>query len=153
MADGIANYEAKLERPQVGLLNILWDELKPFPGRDLATIRMAIVCTAIVLLSNTFRLPLQDVLPFLALFTAKEAKITTTITAILALVAMTVAVGAAILVFKCTGNRPEFRIPGMAVEIFVGMYLFRVLSIKPVGFILAFIVSVAQSVVDLFPTP
>ena len=153
MSDRIANYEAKLERPQVGLLNFLWDELKPFPGRDLATIRMAIVCTAIVLLSNTFRLPLQDVLPFLALFTAKEAKITTTITAILALVAMTVAVGAAILVFKCTGNRPEFRIPGMAVEIFVGMYLFRVLSIKPVGFILAFIVSVAQSVVDLFPTP
>jgi multidrug resistance protein MdtO len=41
----------------------------------------------------------------------------------------------------------------MAVEIFVGMYLFRVLSIGPVGFILAFIVSVAQSIVDLFPTP
>jgi hypothetical protein len=45
MSDGIANYEAKLERCRVGLLNILWDELKPFPGRDLATIRMAIVCT------------------------------------------------------------------------------------------------------------
>jgi hypothetical protein len=41
----------------------------------------------------------------------------------------------------------------MAVEIFVGMYLFRILSIGPVGFILAFIVSVSQSIVDLFPTP
>lgn len=41
----------------------------------------------------------------------------------------------------------------MAVEIFVGMYLFRILSIGPVGFILAFIVSVSQSLVDLFPTP
>jgi hypothetical protein len=41
----------------------------------------------------------------------------------------------------------------MAVEIFVGMYLFRILSIGPVGFILAFIVSVLQSIVDLFPTP
>jgi uncharacterized membrane protein YccC len=119
----------------------------------LATLRMAIVCTAIVLLSNTFRLPFQDVLPFLALFTAKEEKITTSITAILVLLTITVSIGAAILLFKLTGNRPEFRIPGMAMEIFVGMYLFRILSIGPVGFILAFIVSVAQSVVDLFPTP
>jgi multidrug resistance protein MdtO len=108
---------------------------------------------AIVLLTNTFRLPFQDLLPFLVLFTAKEEKITTAITAILVLLAITVSIGASILIFKLTGNRPEFRIPGMALEIFIGMYLFRVLSIGPVGFILAFIVSVAQSVVDLYPTP
>jgi hypothetical protein len=99
MSDEIANYEAKLERPQVGLLNILWDELKPFPGRDLATIRMAIVFTAIVLLSKTFRFALNLVLPFLALFTALDENITTTITAILALVSTTVEVGSAILFF------------------------------------------------------
>jgi hypothetical protein len=105
------------------------------------------------LLSNTFRLPFHDVLPFFVLFTAKEERITTALTAVLTLLAITVSVGAAILVFKCTGNRPEFRIPGMAVEIFVGMYLFRILSIGPVGFILAFVVSVLQSIVDLLPTP
>ena len=136
-----------------GLFGILWNELKPFPGRDLAALRMAIACTAIVLITNTFRLPLQDVLPFLILFTSKEEKITTTITAVLALFSITIAVAATLLVFKCTGNRPEFRIPGMAVEIFVGMYLFRILSMGPVGFILAFIVSVSQSIVDLYPTP
>jgi multidrug resistance protein MdtO len=153
MSENVANYSAKMKQAPAGLLQILWDELKPFPGRNLAVLRMAIACTVIVLLSNTFRLPFQDVLPFLTLFVAKEEKITTAITAVLALLAITVSVGAAILVFKCTGNRPEFRIPGMAVEIFVGMYLFRILSIGPVGFILAFIVSVLQSIVDLFPTP
>jgi multidrug resistance protein MdtO len=71
----------------------------------------------------------------------------------LALFAITVSVAFAIVIFKYTGDRAEFRIPAMAVEIFVGMYLFRILSIGPVGFILAFIVSVSQSVVDLFPTP
>jgi len=141
-----------MKQQQVILWRVLWAELEPFPGRDLATLRMAIACTAIVLLSNTFRLPFQDVLPFFVLFTAKEEKITTAITAVLTLLAITVSVGAAILVFKCTGNRPEFRIPGMAVEIFVGMYLFRILAIGPVGFVLAFIVSVLQSIVDLFPT-
>jgi multidrug resistance protein MdtO len=153
MSESVANYSAKMKQSPAGLLQNLWDELKPFPGRNLAALRMAIACTVIVLLSNTFRLPFQDVLPFLTFFVAKEEKITTAITAVLALLAITVSVGAAILVFKCTGNRPEFRIPGMAVEIFVGMYLFRILSIGPVGFILAFIVSVLQSIVDLFPTP
>ncbi|MFZ0504756.1 MAG: FUSC family protein [Chthoniobacterales bacterium] len=153
MSGGVTDYPANIESEKQGLFGILWSELKPYPGRDLSALRMAIACTAIVLISNTFRLPLQDVLPFLLLFVAKEEKITTTITAVLALFAITISVGAALLIFKCTGNRPEFRIPGMAVEIFVGMYLFRILSIGPVGFILAFIVSVTQSIVDLFPTP
>ena len=153
MSERIANYPGGAERRQGRLLDILWDDLKPFPGRGRITLRLAIVCTAIVLVSNTFRLPLQDVLPFLVLFTSKEEKVTTAITAVLALFAITVAVVASILIFKYTGDRAEFRIPAMAVEIFVGMYLFRVLSIGPVGFILAFIVSVSQSLVDLFPTP
>jgi multidrug resistance protein MdtO len=152
MPEAITTYRADVE-PEGGFWQTIWSELKPYPGRDLATLRMAIACTAIVLISNTFRLPLQDVLPFLVLFTSKEETITTTITAVLALFAITISVGASLLVFKCTGNRPEFRIPGMAVEIFVGMYLFRILSIGPVGFILAFIVSVSQSIVDLYPTP
>jgi multidrug resistance protein MdtO len=153
MSESVMNYSAGTKDQPASLWSALWAELKPFPGRDLAALRMAIACTAIVILSNTFRLPFQDVLPFLVLFTAKEETITTAVTAVLALLAITVSVGAAILVFKCTGNRPEFRIPGMAVEIFVGMYLFRILSIGPVGFILAFIISVLQSIVDLFPTP
>jgi multidrug resistance protein MdtO len=152
MPEATTTYRADAE-PEGGLWQTIWNELKPYPGRDLAALRMAITCTVIVLISNTFKLPLQDVLPFLILFTAKEETITTTITAVLALFAITIAVGASLLVFKCTGNRPEFRIPGMAAEIFVGMYLFRILSIGPVGFILAFIVSVAQSIVDLYPTP
>jgi multidrug resistance protein MdtO len=153
MSERIVNYPGGAERRQDGLLDILWDELKPFPGRARAALRLAIACTAIVLVSNTFRLPLQDILPFLVLFTVKEEKVTTAITALLALFSITVAVGASILIFKYTSGRAEFRIPAMALEIFVGMYLFRVLSFGAVGFILAFIVSVSQSLVDLFPTP
>jgi multidrug resistance protein MdtO len=153
MSERIVNYPDGAERREDGLLDILRDELKPFTGRARAALRLAIACTAIVLVSNTFRLPLQDVLPFLVLFTVKEEKVTTAITALLALFSITVAVGASILIFKYTSGRAEFRIPAMALEIFVGMYLFRVLSFGAVGFILAFIVSVSQSLVDLFPTP
>jgi multidrug resistance protein MdtO len=153
MSERIANYPGDAERRPDGILDILWDELKPFPDRGRITLRLAIACTAIVLVSNTFRLPLQDVLPFFVLFVSKEEKVSTGITVLLVLFSITISVGAAILIFKFAGDRAEFRIPAMAVEIFVGMYLFRVLSIGPVGFILAFIVSVTQSLVDLFPTP
>jgi multidrug resistance protein MdtO len=153
MSERTANYPGDAERRQDGILDILWDELKPFPDRGRITLRLAIACTAIVLVSNTFRLPLQDVLPFFVLFVSKEEKVSTAITVLLVLFAITISVGAAILIFKFAGDRAEFRIPAMAVEIFVGMYLFRILSVGPVGFILAFIVSVTQSLVDLFPTP
>ena len=153
MSGRTANYPGDAERRQDGVLDILWDELKPFPDRGRITLRLAIACTAIVLVSNTFRLPLQDVLPFFVLFVSKEEKVSTAITVLLVLFAITISVGAAILIFKLAGDRAEFRIPAMALEIFVGMYLFRILSVGPVGFILAFIISVTQSLVDLFPTP
>jgi hypothetical protein len=141
------------ERSPILFRELLWDTLKPFPGRGRIALRLAIVCTAIVLVSNTFRLPDQDLLPFFILFLTKEEKVTTTVSVLLALFAVTLAIGASILIFKYTGNRPEFRIPGVAAEIFVGMYLFRVLAIGAVGWILGFVCAASQSLVYLFPDP
>jgi len=92
-------------------------------------------------------------MPFFILFITKEEKVTTAVSAVLVLLTVTVAIGASIVLFKCTGNRAEFRIPAIAAEIFVGMYLFRVLAIGPVGWIMAFVVSASQSLVYLFPSP
>src|SRR5690349_16339864 len=91
---------------------MLWDALKPFPGRGGITLRLAIVCTAIVLVADTFRLPFQDLMPFFILFITKEEKVTTAVSALLVLFAVTLAIGASTLLFKFTGERPEFRIPG-----------------------------------------
>jgi multidrug resistance protein MdtO len=96
-------------------------------------------------------MPMQDLLPFFVLFVTKEEKVTTAVSALLVLFAVTLAIAAAILIYKATGDRAEFRIPGIALEIFTGMYLFRVLSIPAVGWILGFVVAAAQSLVYLFP--
>jgi len=153
MPEKIAKGIWSAETQGTPFLGVLWETLKPFPGRAQLTLRLAIICTAIVLVADTFRLPFQDLLPFFILFITKEEKVTTTVSAVLVLVTVTLAIGASIVVFKCIGNRAEFRIPGIAAEIFVGMYLFRVLSIGAVGWILAFIVSATQSLVYLFPDP
>ena len=87
----------------------------------------------------------------IVLFITKEEKVTTTVTALLVLFAVTIAVAAAILIYKFTGDRAEFRIPAMALEIFIGMYLFRVLANGAVGWILGFVVAAAQGLP--FPQP
>src|ERR1700760_1743505 len=153
MPERIAKYPWHAERRGTGVLEMLWETLQPFPGRAQLTLRLAIVCTAIVLVAYTFRMPFQDLMPFFVLFVTKEEKVTTAITALLLLLAITLAIALAILIYKYTGDRAEFRIPGIALEIFVGMFLFRVLSIGAVGWILGFIVAASQSLVYLFPSP
>src|SRR5580700_10416001 len=138
MPEKIAKGIWSAETQGTPLLGALWETLKPFPGRAQLTLRLAVVCTAVVLVADTFRLPFQDLLPFFVLFVTKEEKVTTALSTLLVLISITLAIAASILLFKLTGNRAEFRIPAIALEIFVGMYLFRVLALGPVGWILGF---------------
>jgi multidrug resistance protein MdtO len=153
MPEKIANYAGGAESLGISFAGMFWDSLKPFPGRGRITLRLAVACTLIVLVTYTFRMPFQDLMPFFVLFITKEEKVTTAVTALLVLLAATLAIAVAILIYKATGNRAEFRIPGIALEIFIGMFLFRVLSIGAVGWILGFIVAATQSLVYLFPSP
>ncbi len=153
MSEKIANYARGAESLGVSFPNMFWDSLKPFPGRGRITLRLAVACTLIVLVTYTFRMPFQDLMPFFVLFITKEEKVTTAVTALLVLLAATLAIAVAILIYKATGNRAEFRVPAIALEIFIGMYLFRVLSIGAVGWILGFVVAATQSLVYLFPSP
>jgi multidrug resistance protein MdtO len=153
MPEKIANYARGADSGGVSFPRMFWDSLKPFPGRGRITLRLAVACTLIVLVAYTFRMPFQDLMAFFVLFITKEEKVTTTVTALLVLLAATLAIAVAILLYKCTGDRAEFRIPGIALEIFIGMFLFRVLSIGAVGWIIGFLVAASQSLVYLFPSP
>jgi multidrug resistance protein MdtO len=153
MPEKIAISARVSENRRVSFPRMFWEGLQPFPGRGRITLRLAVACTFIVLVAYTFRMPFQDLMPFFVLFITKEEKVTTTVTALLVLVAATLAIAVAILIYKLTGDRAEFRIPGIALEIFIGMFLFRVLSIGAVGWIVGFLVAAAQSLVYLFPSP
>src|SRR5438067_9139525 len=114
MPEKIANDARGAERRGVSFPGMFWDSLKPFPGRGRITLRLAVACTLVVLVAYTFRMPFQDLMPFFVLFITKVEKVTTLVTALLVLIAATLAIAIAILVYKATGNRAEFRIHGMA---------------------------------------
>ena len=58
-----------------------------------------------------------------------------------------------LLLYKFTYGHPELRIPGMAIALFLGMWLSRVFVLGPLGFLIGFIVAVSQSVGEAVPSP
>jgi hypothetical protein len=72
MPEKIARYTGGAESRGIPFLEMLWETLKPFPGRAQVTLRLAIVCTVMVLVTYTFRMPFQDLIPFFILFITKE---------------------------------------------------------------------------------
>src|SRR5271170_3045339 len=104
MPEKIASYAGGADSGGDSFSRMFWDSLKPFPGRGRITLRLAIACTLTVLVAYTFRTPFQDLMPFFVLFITKEEKVTTIVTALLVLVAATLAIALAILLYKCTGR-------------------------------------------------
>jgi uncharacterized membrane protein YccC len=86
-------------------------------------------------------------------FMSKESKFLTTLTGVIGLIGLTIGIGVSLLLYKFTYGHPELRIPGMAIAIFLGMWLSRVFVIGPLGFLIGFVVTATQSVGEAVPSP
>src|SRR4026207_1582531 len=90
---------------------------------------------------------------YMVFFISKESKLLTTITGVIGLIGLTIGIGASLLLYKFTYGYPELRIPGMAITLFLGMYVSRIFVLGPLGFLTGFIVAVTQSVGESVPSP
>jgi hypothetical protein len=86
-------------------------------------------------------------------FISQESKLKTTIIGVVGFIGLTIGIGIALLLYKFTYGYPELRIPGMAITLFLGMWLSRVFVIGPLGFLIGFIVAVVQSLGEYVPSP
>jgi multidrug resistance protein MdtO len=86
-------------------------------------------------------------------FMSKESKFLTTLTGVIGLIGLTIGIGVSLLLYKFTYGHPELRIPGMAIAIFLGMWLSRVFVLGPLGFLIGFVVTATQSVGEAVPSP
>ncbi len=128
-------------------------ELAPTRARE---IRTAIIVAGVVLcviISMALQVPELAVTAYMVFFLSKESKLLTTITALGGLIGVTLAVAATLLLYKFTYGYPELRISGMAIALFLGMWLSRILVIGPIGFIIGFLVAYTQSISDQTPSP
>src|SRR5205823_5521522 len=110
----------------------------------------AVLC---VIISMTLQVPELSVTAYMPFFVSKESKHLTKLTGLLGLIGATIGIGITLLLYKFTYSHPELRIPGMAIALFLGMWLSRVFVLGPLGFIIGFVVAVSQSVGEEIPSP
>jgi uncharacterized membrane protein YccC len=138
---------------RLGWLDWLRRELAPSHDRKIRTLILiggAVLC---VIISMALQMPELSVSAYMIFFISKENKTVTTIVGVLGLVGLTIGIAVTLLLYKLTYGHPELRIPAMAITLFLGMYLFRVLVLGPLAFLLGFVIAVTQSIGELLPSP
>jgi uncharacterized membrane protein YccC len=128
-------------------------ELVPTQLREIRTAIMVAAAVLCVIISMTLQVPWLDVTAYMPFFISQETRLKTTIVGMAGFVGLTIGVGITLLLYKFTYGHPELRIPGMAMALFLGMWLSRVFVIGPLGFLIGFIVSYSQSIAESVPSP
>src|SRR5437660_41178 len=128
-------------------------ELAPTPARARRTAIMVTAAVLCVIISMTLQVPELSITAYMPFFMSKESKFLTTVTGVIGLIGLTIGIGASLLLYKFTYGHPELRIPGMAIALFLGMYVSRIFVLGPLGFIIGFVVAVSQSVGEAVPSP
>jgi uncharacterized membrane protein YccC len=128
-------------------------ELAPTHARKIRTAILvggAILC---VMISMALQVPELAVTAYMVFFISKQSKRLTTITGAGGLIGVTIAILISLVLYKFTYGHPELRVPGMAIALFLGMWLSRILVIGPIGFIIGFVVAYSQSIAESVPSP
>src|SRR6266446_3220245 len=128
-------------------------ELAPKHARKIRTAIMVAGAVLCVIISMALQVPELATSAYMVFFISKESKLLTTVTGVGAVIVLTISIGATLLLYKFTYGHPELRIPGMAIALFLGMWLSRALVIGQLGFLLGFVVAVSQSVGEEIPSP
>jgi uncharacterized membrane protein YccC len=131
----------------------LKNELAPTRARKIRTAILAGGAVLCAIISMTLQVPEVAVTAFLVFFISKPTKQLTTLTGLLGAIGLTLGIGISLLLYKFTYGYPELRVPGMAIAIFLGMWLSRVLVLGPLGFIIGFFTALTQSFGEAVPSP
>jgi len=128
-------------------------ELAPTSARKIRTAIIVAGAVLCVIISMTLQVPQLATSAYMVFFASKETKLLTKNTGVGGVIVLTIGIGATLLLYKFTYGHPELRIPGMAIALFLGMWLSRILVMGPLGFLLGFVVAVSQSVGEEVPSP
>jgi uncharacterized membrane protein YccC len=136
-----------------GSLEWFKQQLAPTPTRAHRTAIMVAAAVLCVIISMTLQVPELSVTAYMPFFMSKESKFLTTLTGVIGVIGLTIGIGVSLLLYKFTYGHPELRIPGLAIAIFLGMWLSRVFVVGPLGFLIGFVVTATQSVGEAVPSP
>src|SRR3954451_5971633 len=134
-------------------LGWLKGELAPTRARNIRAVIIVAGAVLCVIISMTLQVPQLATSAYMVFFASKETKLLTKNTCVGGVLMLTIGIGVTLLLYKFTYGHPELRIPGMAIALFLGMWLSRIFVLGPLGFLLGFVVSVSQSIGEAVPSP
>ena len=135
-----------------GSLEWFKSQLASTPDRARRTAIMVGAAVLCVIISMTLQVPELSVTAYMPFFVSQDSKLKTIVVGVGGFIGLTIGIGITLLLYKFTYGYPQLRIPGMAIALFLGMWLSRVLVIGPLGFLIGFIVAVSQSVGEAVPS-
>ena len=128
-------------------------ELAPTRAREIRTAVLVGGAVLSVIISMTLQVPEVAVTAFIIFFISQPTKQLTTVTGLLGAIGLTIGIGVSLALYKFTYGHPELRLPGMAIALFLGMWLSRAFVIGPLGFIIGFFIALTQSYGEAVPSP
>jgi len=133
------------------LLDFLRRELTPTPGRGGATLRLTVACLAATIPIMTHRIPHALIVMIVMYLITQEDTAATLLGSILGVVGVTIGLGAALLALEISLDIPWLRICFLALFLFGGLFLKRVLTIGALGSAIGLPAALVMIIPDVFP--
>jgi multidrug resistance protein MdtO len=115
------------------------------------TLHMVVTVVLVIIVSMTLQTPESALSAYMVFFVTKENCTVTSLTGVLMIVGVTIALGASLFLSRFTFDYPELRIPVTAGMVFAAMYLSRVFVIGPLGFAIGFVIAITQTMAERAP--
>jgi multidrug resistance protein MdtO len=142
---------ARLKNFRPAWLVWLHRELAPYPGRLPMTTRLVVSTAMVTVISMALQVPQAAFSAFFCFFVTKENRVLTLFTAVLMIIAITIATIINLLLYTWVFDYPEYRIPIMACLIFCAMFLSRTFVIGPLGFAVGFFSALMLTIGEAAP--
>jgi multidrug resistance protein MdtO len=137
----------------VAFLDFLRRELAPTPGRGSATFRLTLACLIATIPILTHRIPHALVVMIVMYLITQEDTAATLLGSVLAVLGVTLGLGAALLAWMVALDIAWLRIACFVGFLFVGLFLKRVLAIGAFGSAIGVPASLAMVLPDVAPLP
>jgi len=138
---------------RIPLLHFLRTELAPFPGRAIATVRVVVACSVVLVLCMTLRIPEPHLAVWVVTRVAMEESSESMLTGLVFLIALTVGLAIPLVLLTFAMDQAWLRFSLMAAMAFLGLFLRQTFVIGALGFVIGLIGAVLMTAPDFIPIP
>src|SRR5262249_27433393 len=134
------------------LLEFLREELRPYPGRWQATLRLPLACVVASFPVMAFHLHLPLVVMILMFLLTRQDTTSTLLITIIAIIGLTIGCGLLLLTYICVADMTWLRVLLVPAFITLGLFINRILTLGPVGSAIGIPLAMGMVVPDIIPS-